>query len=263
MKIYIITDLEGVGGVVLDQQTRPGGPLFDEARRLQTNEVNAVVEGAIEGGATEIIVHDAHGSVGYNFLFDKLRPGAQYLFGADTDTYLAALDASFDGLFLLGMHAMAGTRRAVLEHTWSPSAWDEMRINGRPMGEIGLMAAIAGEEGVPTLLVTGDQAVHDETREVLGPDVEIAVTKIGLSRHCAIMKPAGQVGRLIRESARAALSKIGQVRPLDIGRPAEITIRYKHVSMADGRKCAGKRRVDARTIAVTGATVRQAFDNLS
>jgi D-amino peptidase len=263
MKIYIITDIEGVGGVVLDQQTRPGSPLFDEARQLQTSEVNAAIEGGLEGGATAIIVHDAHGSVGYNFLFDKLHPGAQYLFGADTDTYLAALDGSFDGLFLLGMHAMAGTRRAVLEHTWSPSAWDEMRINGRAMGEIGLMAAIAGEEGVPTLLVTGDQAVHDETRELLGPDIETAVTKIGVSRHCAIMKPPGQVRSLIRESARAAVGKIGKVKALDIGRPAEITIRYKHVSMADGRRCAGKRRIDARTIAVNGATVRQAFDNLS
>jgi len=263
MKLCVITDLEGVAGVVLDEQTRFGNPLYDEARRLQTHEVNAAVEGALEGGATEIVIHDAHGSIGYNFLFDELHRGAHYLFGADTDTYLPALDATCSGLFLLGMHAMAGTRHAVLEHTWAPTAWQEMRINGRPMGEIGLMAAIAGETGVPTLLVTGDQAVHEEARALLGPEVETAVTKTGFSRHCAVMKPAGVVRREIREAARAAASKAGRVEPLDVGRPAEIAIRYKHVSMADGHTCAVKRRIDAYTIAVTGATVREAFDNLS
>jgi D-amino peptidase len=263
VKLYVITDLEGVAGIVLDEQTRFGSPLYDEARRLQTREINAAVEGALEGGATEIIVHDAHGSIGYNFLFDELHPRAEYLFGADTDTYLGALDRSFDGLFLLGMHSMAGTMHAVLEHTWAPTAWDEMRINGRAMGEIGLMAAVAGEVGVPTLFVTGDQAVHDEARDLLGANIETVVTKRGLSRHCAIMKPAGVVRRLIREAARAAVGKAHHVEPFAIEPPVEIMIRYKHVSMADGHKCAGKRRVDARTVAVSGSTVRDAFDNRS
>jgi D-amino peptidase len=263
MRVYVLTDLEGVGGVALEEQTRSGRSLYDDARRLQALEVNAAVEGAIAGGATEILVHDAHGSVGYNFLFNELHPGAQYLFGGDTDTYLAALDGSFDGLLLLGMHAMAATMHAVLEHTWAPSAWQEMRINGRPMGEVGLMAAVAGDSGVPTLLVTGDQAVCDEARELLGSEVEVVVTKFGLSRHCAIMKSPKVVRDLIREGARAAMGKVGKVKPLDIGRPVEITLRFKHVYLADGQKCAGKRRLDSRTIAVTGTTAREAFDNVS
>jgi D-amino peptidase len=264
MKIYILTDLEGVGGVVLSEQTQPGSPLYAEARHLLTQEVNAAVEGALAGGATEVLVRDGHGAnAGYNFIFDDLHPGAQYMMGSPTDSYLNELDESFDGIFQLGAHAMAGTMHGVLEHTQSSLAWEEMRVNGRAMSEMGFCAAIAGEAGVPCLLVTGDQAVCDEARELLGPEVELAVTKFGLSRHCAIMKSPKVVRDLIREGARAAMGKIGKVKPLDIGRPVEIIVRFKHVYMADGRKCAGKRRLDSRTIAVTGKTAREAFDNLS
>jgi len=77
------------------------------------------------------------------------------------------------------------------------------------------------------------------------------------------MKAPGPIRKLIRERARAAMAKVGKVKPLDIGRPVEIVLRFKHVSLADGLKCAGKRRLDARTIAVRGSTCREAFDNLS
>jgi len=264
MKIYILTDLEGVGGVVLGQQIEPGGSLYAEARHLLTQEVNAAVEGALAGGATEVLVRDGHGAnSGYNFIFNELHPGAEYMMGSPTESYLDEIDESFDGVFQLGAHAMAGTMHAVLEHTQSSQAWEEMRVNGRPMSEMGFCAAMAGELGVPCLLVTGDQAVCDEARDLLGPEVDVAVTKVGLSRHCAIMKPPKVVRDLIRERARAAMGKIGKVKPLDIGRPVEIILRFKHVYMADGHKCAGKRRLDSRTIAVTGSTAREAFDNLS
>jgi len=265
MKIYILTDLEGVGGVVLPDQTMPGGPLYAEARHLLTQEVNAAVEGALAGGAAEIVVRDGHGAnAGYNFIFDDLHPGAEYLMGSPTDSYLSELaEGGFDAVFQLGAHAMAGTMHGVLEHTQSSAAWEEMRVNGRPMSEMGFCAAIAGELGVPCLLVTGDQAVCDEARELLGPEVELVVTKVGLSRTCAIMKSPRVVRDLIRERAQTAMGKIGKVKPLDIGRPVEIVLRLKHVNLADGHKCAGKRRLDSRTIAVTGRTAREAFDNLS
>ncbi|UCH35252.1 MAG: M55 family metallopeptidase [Armatimonadota bacterium] len=264
MKIYILTDLEGVGGVCLTQHVEAGGALYQEARHLLTQEVNAAVQGAIEGGATEILVRDGHGANGgYNLIFDDLHDGALYMMGSPTDSYLSELDDSFDAMFQLGMHPMAGTMHGVLEHTQSSAAWEEMRANGRPMSEMSFCAAIAGEMGVPCVLVTGDQAVCDEAREVLGPEVELVVTKVGLSRHCAIMKPAAVVREMIREGAHAAMGKVGKVTPLDIGKPVEIAVRFKHVYMADGHKCAGKRRLDSRTIAVTGNTAREAFDNLA
>jgi len=264
MKIYMVTDLEGVGGVVLKEQTQPPEPLYQEARHLLTQEVNAAVEGALEGGATEILVRDGHGANGgYNFIFDQLHEGALYMMGSPTDSYLDEVDDSFDAIFQIGAHAMAGTLHGVLEHTQSSVAWDEMRVNGRPMGEMGFCAAVAGQHGVPCALVTGDQAVCDEARDLLGPEVEVAVTKVGLSRTCAITKSPAAVRSLIRERARAAMAKIDKVEPLDIGSPVEIVLRFKHVSNADGYKCANKRRLDSKTIMVTGKTPREAFDNLA
>ena len=103
----------------------------------------------------------------------------------------------------------------------------------------------------------------DGARELIGPEIEVAVTKIGLSRNCARMQAPGPIRQLIRERAHAAMAKVGKVKPLDVGRPVEIVLRVKHVSLADGPKGAGKRRLDARTIAVRGSTCREAFDNLS
>lgn len=264
MKIYILTDLEGVCGVVHDAQTVPGSPLYENARRWLTHEVNAAIEGALEGGATEIIVRDGHGANGgYNFVLDELHDAAEYVMGAPQDIYLEELDGSFDGVFQIGAHAMAGTARAVLEHTQSSQAWEEMRVNGQPMGEMGFFAAIAGELGVPCVLVTGDQAVCQEARALIGPEVEVAMTKVGFGRHCARMRTPKVTCDLIRYRARAAMGKIGVVKPVDIGKPVEITLRFKHMEGADGLKCAGKRRIDAKTIAVRGETAREAFQNLS
>jgi len=263
MKVYILTDLEGVGGVALDSQTDGSTGLYQEARRLLTQEVNAAIEGAFAGGATEILVRDGHGANGgYNFVFEELHDGALYMMGSPTDSYLDELDGSFDAVFQIGAHAMAGTMHAVLEHTQSSYAWEEMRVNGRPMSEMGFCAAIAGQEGVPCVFVSGDQAVCEEALALLGPEIELAVTKTGLSRNCAIMKPPKVVRRLIRERAQAAMGKIGKVKPLEVGKPVEIVLRVKHVQLADGHKHAGKRRLDSRTIVVTGATCREAFDNL-
>lgn len=263
MRIYILTDLEGVGGVVHDAQTVPGSPLYEDARRLLTHEVNAAIEGALEGGASEIVVRDGHGANGgYNFVFEELHPAAEYIMGAPQETYLEELDDTFDGIFQVGVHAQAGTPRGVLEHTMASPAWAEMRVNGRVMGEMGFAAALAGEAGVPCVLVTGDQAVCDEARALLGRGLQVAVTKVGYSRNCARMKPPAVVCGLIRERARAAMGKIGKVKPLNVGQPVEIVLRFKHVSLADGYKHAGKRRLDPYTIAIRGRTAREAFGNL-
>jgi D-amino peptidase len=263
MKIYILTDLEGVGGVVDDAQLVPGSPRYEDARRWLTLEVNAAVEGALAGGATEVVVRDGHGANGgYNLLLDEAHEAAEYVMGGPQPVYLEELDAGFDGMFQVGAHAMAGTARAVLEHTQSPQAWEEMRVNGRPLGEMGFAAAIAGELGVPCVLVTGDQAVCDEARDLLGSEVEVAVTKVGFGRSCARVKPPAVVRRLIRERAQAAMGKLGKVPPLDLGRPVEIILRFKHTALADHLSHTDRRRLDARTIAVRGDTAREAFHNL-
>jgi len=260
MRVYIITDLEGVGGVVLREQVFSGSAAYEKARMLLTCEVNAAVQGAIEGGASDVLVLDGHGSnSAYNLVFEELHEGARYIVGAPWPRYLPGLDESFDALFQVGAHAMSGTRRAILEHTMSSEAWVEMRINGRPMGEMGLIGAFAGHFGVPVALVTGDAAACAEARDFFG-DVETAEVKRGLSRTCAEILPPNACRELIREKARAALSRIEQMKPFVISGPVEIVIKEHRAAASDRvKERAGVRIIDGQTVCYAGKDILEAW----
>ena len=263
MKIYMVTDLEGVGGVVRNEQTTGEGAEYEVARSLLTKEVNAAIQGALDGGADEVLVLDGHGARGaYNFIYEELHPEAEYIMGAPWEVYLPGLDASCHGCFFVGFHPMAGTRLGVLDHTMSAVAWQQMTINGQPMGELGLCAAVAGHYDVPVVLVTGDQAACDEARALLGEQVETVATKVGLSRNSARMRHPAKVRREIEENAKAAMGKIKKVKPLKIAGPVEIRVTYGQTRHADGPKGAGKERVDATTVAYRGADIIEAVRNL-
>lgn len=137
-KIYIVTDLEGISGVITftdtGRDTNRSGPRYEAARLLLTEDVNAAVQGAIDGGATEIIVNDGHGG-GDNFIMEKLHPGARYFSGGGRISVLDGLDESTDAVMLVGYHAMSGTRKAVLDHTQSSAAWHRYFLNGIEMGD--------------------------------------------------------------------------------------------------------------------------------
>jgi D-amino peptidase len=258
MRVYITTDLEGVAGVLLDNQVGGSSPEYDKARRLLTHEVNAAVEGALAGGATEVLVDDGHAS-GSNFIFEELHPQACYVMGGARPDWLPGLGRGFDASFFIGCHAMAGTMGAVRDHTMSSVAWHNMWVNGRLMGEIGLWVAIAGHYGVPCLLVTGCQKACDEAAALV-PGIETLTTKRALSRYSAVLEPAPKVQQSIRERARVALSKAKEIRPYEVGEPVEIRVEYSLTGHADAvRIIPGRERLDARTIAYRGPDVVGAF----
>ena len=260
MKIYILTDMEGVGGVVNRSQVFSAQPGYEKTRGWLTEEVNAAVEGAREGGATEIVVLDGHGANNaVNMLYEDLCEGAQYIQGTPWMEYLPALDCSFDGLFQIGAHAMAGTKGAILEHTMSSETWVEMQVNGKPMGEIGLGAAIAGHFDVPLLMVSGDDKACAEAAK-LSSGIECAVVKYGISRHCAKLVPMDDVHSLIRENARIAVSNAKTVKPFKIEAPVEIQIEYFRNDLVDGiKEREGVKKVGPRKVLFTGDNIIQAF----
>lgn len=260
MKIYILTDMEGVGGVINQSQTFAGESGYEQAREWLTLEVNAAVQGAIDGGATEILVLDSHGvNMARNFCWDKLHPGARYIQGTPRQDYVHLIDESYDGLLQIGVHAMAGTPGAVLEHTMSSGAWVEMRINGEIMGEIGLSAACAGVFGVPFVMASGDDKACAEAQKVC-PDVECAVVKEGISRHAAVLKPMPVVHELIREKAKAAMSNMKTIKPYTIASPVELQVRYFRNDVYEGiRERDGVRKVDPQTVIYSGKTVVEAW----
>jgi D-amino peptidase len=123
VRVHVISDLEGVSGVVKGGQTVGGEPMFEEARKLYTEEINAAVRGARAAGATEIVVMDCHGAGkewSFNSLVpDLLDPDCEFVVQEDWTEYTAFLEEGCDAALLVGMHAMAGARMGVMNHTVS------------------------------------------------------------------------------------------------------------------------------------------------
>ena len=230
MRVHVISDMEGVAGIVKWQQTTGGEKLYDECRVLYTEEINAAVRGAKAAGATEIVVMDCHGAGGaYDFnslLPELLDPACEYVVQQEWTEYTAFLESGCDAALFVGMHAMAGTADGVLSHTVSGQAWQSLSFNGTLVGETGINAALCGHWGVPVLLVTGDRAVCDEGRKLLGDGLTTVEVKEGLGRFSARSKTPAVARELIEEGARKALSDISAVAAYDPGKPCEIAIEF-------------------------------------
>ena len=152
MKVYISADIEGVAGVVTAEQGRPGHGDYDRARRLMTEEVNAVIEGALAGGASDILVNDAHGSM-TNLLPELVHPKARLLLGRPKPFGMfAGLADDHAVVFCTGYHAGAG-QFGGLAHTTNSAAFRRIEIDGTAMSEASLYGAYAGERGIPVGLI--------------------------------------------------------------------------------------------------------------
>ena len=246
MKIYILCDMEGTSGIWRPEQVQQANPAYAEGRALLMADVNACIAGAFEGGATELVVCDTHGG-GPNLSLAQMDPRPVY----ETPTAfspLPSLDESFAGLILTGHHAMAGTLNAFLDHTMDSARWFRFRINGRPVGEIGMETAHAGHFGVPLIMVSGDEAACAEAEE-LCPGIVTAAVKRGLGRNCArCLSP--EVGRaLIRQGAAEAVRRAASLPPWRLQPPIELELTLYRSDYADAIAARpGYERVDARTV---------------
>ncbi len=258
MRVFVMTDMEGISGVCRRGHVTKGDPLYEAGRRFLTAEVNACVRGCLEGGADEVIVKDGHGGTGDNFLWEQLVPGATYVMGEAGRQRLPGIERC-DALILLGFHAMAGTPYAVLEHTMSSASWQNFWLNGRRMGEIGIDAAIGGENGVPTILVTGDDKACEEAAGLL-PGVTTACVKWGLACEGARLLPPSVAYELIAERSAEAVREASRTAPFVIEPP--VTARLERVSRGklpvEGSKPYVK-VIDGRTYEVTADSVEQAL----
>src|SRR6478672_6538618 len=209
MRVYISVDMEGIAGVVHEDQTDPIEPRhagdYNRFRRLMTNEANAAITGALDAGATGVVVNDSHWLM-RNLLAEELNPVAELLSGGPKlYSMVEGIDGGFDAAMFIGYHARAGTGNAVIDHTYTDRVY-EVRVNGQPFGEAGLNAALAGAFGVPVALVSGDRALAAEVRELLGEQVETVVVKEPLGRYAARAVAPAVARRRIHDGAKRALA---------------------------------------------------------
>jgi D-amino peptidase len=245
--------MEGVAGIVRWEQVDGGAAMYEEGRKLYTEEINAAVRGARGAGATEIVVMDCHGAgKGWSFnslLPDLLDPSCEYVVQSEWTEYTEFLEQGCDAALFVAMHARAGVRDGVMNHTVSGEDWQNLWFNDVLVGETGINAALCGNWGCPVLLVTGDEAVCAEARELLGDGVTTVAVKQGVGRFAARNLPARRARELIEEGAKKALADLEAVPPYDPGRPCEIRVEFTKTDAFDGyRRKAGVETAAERTL---------------
>ena len=227
LRIYVNTDLEGISGVFKFDQTRQKDtPLNIQACEYFMGDVAAVVRGLRDGGATEVIILDGHGSQAV--IPHLMVPGARYITGRPRPGAgnLTELDASFAGMVMLGFHAMMGTPDGVLNHTQSSASENRYWYNGVESGELAQNAAIAGYYGVPPIMVTGDEATCREAKKFFGNNIVTVAVKRGVARESAVLYPFEETRKALYEGAKRAVAAISFCKPYVLETPVKVKEEY-------------------------------------
>ena len=255
LKIHVITDLEGAAMVFRFDQTRgeASPEAKREAMRILTGEVNACIDGILDVDPdAQVVVWDGHGNGGIVYeefhdealLIPHRNPPPQY-----------GLDESYDAVFFVGQHAMAGTEAAPLAHTYSSQTVEQYKLNGQPVGEFGMRTYMAGTLfDVPVAFLSGDDKAVAEAQAMV-PNLVGVATKVGTGLESAVSLGPGKARKLIRKGAAQATKNVRKkkVAPVTIDPPYEWEIRVKEgkeESIEGYVRRYGAERVDDRTAVV-------------
>ncbi len=226
-KIFISADLEGVVGAVTGEQLGPGGFEYNRFREFMTAEVNAAIKAARAAGATEILVADSHGN-GQNLLIEKLPKDVKLIRSWPRPLgMMEGIDSSFDGVIFTGYHSSTDNLEGVRAHTFSSARLTSVKINGKVMSEGSWNAAVAGEFGVPVIMIAGDDAAVNEVKALIG-NAEGAIVKESISFHSAKSLHPDAAYDLIAEKTSYAVKNIKKYKPYKIKGPLTVSVSFKH-----------------------------------
>ena len=224
MRFYIMTDMEGVSGVVdFDAYCNPSGSFYEKARRLATLEVNAAIQGIRDTGDHEIVVCDGHGSGAMDI--EILHKAASLIMGRPLDLLFEMGDGHYDGFFMVGQHAMKGASNANLDHTFDHINIKSLSLNGTPIGEAGINALRAGIFGIPTIYLSGDVAACEEIKRAI-PGILTCPVKRGITTTSAVCLQPEKAREKIRETAALAIRNIHFIRPYKLEPPYEAVFEF-------------------------------------
>jgi D-amino peptidase len=251
MKIFISADLEGIGGITHREHTARDGMEHQRARELMTLEVNAAVEGALEAGATEVIVNDSHGTM-RNLIPEMMHEEAILVTGSPKHlSMMEGIDMDCDGVVYIGYHARMGVS-GIISHTYDSRVVVNVRLNGQAVGEAGLNSMVAGHLGVPVLMLSGDVAAIEDARTILGDFVGVAV-KEAVTRTAVKGVHPEKARKMIKEGMKEAIARKDEFTPLTFDKPVTVELEFFHTGMADmAETIPGSVRVNDRTVAYTG-----------
>jgi len=251
VKIFISADIEGIWGVVSRGHTMSDAKDYARARKLMTQEVNWVVEEAFKAGATKVVVNDSHGSMD-NILIEELNPKAELVSGSPKPySMMEGIDATFDGVLFIGYHPRAGTQAGIFDHTYHSRVIAGVWVNGKPMGESGLNAGVAGYFDVPVIFASGDNQLTAQVKEEIGA-IETVAVKETVTRYAARNLSQEEVRSKYSEVLARAFKNIDKYSPVKYAGTITVDIEFVQAIMADVcMQIPGIARKNAKTVTIT------------
>jgi D-amino peptidase len=260
MRVLISADGEGISGITSTDELLFGKPEYERFRQFMTDDVNAAINGAVAAGATEVIVNDSHWTM-TNLLPERLDPRADLIKGFHKHLCMVeGVQTGVDAVFFVGYHAMTGHSDGVANETIIGREMIETRMNGQPVGELEINAALCGHFDAPVVLVTGDDALEKEARSTLGEDVECAVTKYALDRWTARCVALERSREAIKSQASRALSRLDGFAPHKLEGPVTLEVEFTSTSEALWASLVpGTQRKNPRTVSYTADNIVDAW----
>jgi len=251
--VFLITDAEGVGGVCRQNQTDPTNT---EMRQLLTGEINAAVDGFFAGGADEVDVWDGHDD-SETLSALTIHPRARLIIGKLEPSML--FERNYSALAFVGQHARADSRGGVMAHSFSSLGVQTMLLNGKPVGEIEINAALAGQFHTPVIFLSGDQAAAAQLHEIV-PKAETAVVKEGLANYACISLSAQAARDLIRAGSERAMRRVAEIPPYRVEGPVTLQIEVTSRNALPQFIPPNAEMIDARTVRYRGKDVLEAWE---
>jgi D-amino peptidase len=230
-KVMIRCDIEGVSGVVSYDQAEPGKSEYEFGLRMFKADLCACIQGLLAGGADDIVIYDEH-YYGRNIDPEWLPEGVSFIAGKPPyrADWAGGLDDSFDGLVMVGFHSKFGTGE-LLHHSYELENKD-LRLNGTSVGEIGMETAIAGDHGVPLVLVTADSAGCAEA-EALIPGVKTVPVKKSLGATGGQCYPADLTTKWIFDAAKEVAETLPPAKAWTLGDDVTLEVSLNPSTYAD------------------------------
>jgi D-amino peptidase len=258
LKILMMTDLEGVSGLVnFETQACPAGGYYEKAKELLTGEVNAAVESLLENDVKEILVVDGHGAGG--ICFELLHPKARLLHGRPRPDMkeIAKLYSEYDAAVMIGQHSMAQTKDGCLNHTQSEKAIECYKLNGKYIGEIAQFALFVGAIDIPLIFLSGDEAACREAQELIA-DIECSAVKKGLNKSSAVSFAKKEAREIIQRGISRAVKKHvnNPIKPLKWKGPYVLEKRFVSAEFADiFHDSKLNKRINEKTLHIEGKNI--------
>ena len=258
MNVYIMTDMEGISGIVSREQVMSDSPKYAEGRMLMVEDINVCVKACKEAGAQKVYVRDCH-ATGANVVWSHLTSEADgYIVGYTGQQRFPYLEEC-DAVILLGYHAMAGTLAGTLEHSMSSAGIQNYWINGIRAGETAIDAGIVGDYGKPVIMVSGDDKECEEARAWM-PWVVTAEVKQGITWKGGLLLPPQKAYDVIRRKTIEAIQKAEQARPLVFTKPVTLRVEMTERGVLPTTYAKPYMRIiDGRTYEVEAASMEEAL----